>query len=1095
MTKPPTPQPEDLFRSALYSIGDAVIATDTDARVLHMNAHAEALTGWVESEASGRQIDEVFRIVHEQTRERVENPVARVLREGRIVGLANHTLLVSKNGTERPIADSGAPIRNASGDVVGVVIVFRDQTADRLEQQRMEHRLAMASSVAALSLRLLGSSGQEDDAAIHEALGRIGALTEADRSYVFLFEGTGETMSNTHEACAEGIEPQRHHLQTLPCEVFPWWMRKLQARERIHVPRVALLPPDAAAEKEILEAQSIQSVLVVPLAWEGRLEGFVGFDAVRRAREWTEEELLALDTLANLLSLSFQRKRTADALDRERVQLLSLFHSIDEPVYVADTDTFEILFANQHLEALHGGSLVGQSCYHALQGRTEPCPFCTNEILRARGAQPYRWEHYNEKLGAHFHVIDRLIRWPDGRDVRFELAIDVTQARAAHAALALSEARYRLITTHMADVVLVTDLALQMTYVSPSLQRLCGYESEHVVNQDLGVILLPESLRQVRMVVETTQHDGGATPATLDLEVRCKDGSSVFAEARMSWLGEGAGCDGLVMMLRDVTERKQAREALRASESRFRSLFDQVGDGILVADPVTGELLMANRAMCELMGCGEPELLALQIGDIGPDADADADVAAAWRDAWASNSPTAVHEVTLRRRSQRDLCVDVRVSPVVFTDRPLLVGTFRDVAERRELQASLAQADRLASMGMLAAGVAHEINNPLAYVLYNIQSLVEDLPRLTAVTQRCLNALHDTMEGARRDDIVGADADLVSTSMIEDLLDRAREALDGVHRIREITRGLGTFSRVEQTAKTLVDVRQAMESAVNMAFNEIKYRARLVKDYGRVPAVLATEGKLAQVFLNLLINAAQAIRDGDVDNNRITIRTRAEGDRVVIEVADTGEGIAPENTARIFDPFFTTKGIGVGSGLGLAICRNIVAGFGGTLEVSSRPGEGSCFRVSLPVSDVPFDQRGHRRISSRPPVRGRILIVDDDEGVRTALRRLLGRDHALVTASSGEEACSILETDSRFDLVLCDLMMPRMTGMDLHEWLLKHNPKLARRVVFVTGGAFTPRASEYLEGVENLRVDKPFDGTNLHKLVAELVTSYRNADR
>ncbi len=1089
MTKPL--QPDDLFRSALYSIGDAVIATDAAARVLHMNSHAELLTGWAESEAFGRPIDEVFDIVHEQTRERVENPVTRVLREGRVVGLANHTVLVSKSGTERPIADSGAPIRNARGDVVGVVIVFRDQTADRLEQLRMVHRLAMASSVAALSLRLLGSSGREDDDAIHEALGRIGELTEADRSYVFLFDGAGETMSNTHEACAEGIEPQRPVLQSLPCAVFPWWMKELRARERIHVPRVALMPPEATAEKEILEAQSIQSVLVVPLAWEGRLEGFVGFDAVRRAREWTEEELLALDTLANLLSLSFQRKRAADALERERAQLLSLFHSIDEPVYVADTDTYEILFANQHIEALYGGSLVGQPCYRALQGRAAPCPDCTNPILRARGPQPYQWEHYNEKLGAHFHVIDRLIRWPDGRDVRFELAIDVTSAHAAHQALAQSEARYRLITSHMADVVLVTDLALRVTYVSPSLPRLCGYASEHVVNQDLGAILLPESRRQVCTLVETGGNHGGG-PATLDLEVRSTDGSSVFAEARVSWLGEGTGRDGLVLVLRDVTERKQVREALRLSELRFRSLFDQVGDGILVADPATGELLMANRAMCELVGCGESELLALRIGDLGPEADAD--VVAAWRGAWSSKSPTAMHEIALRRRFRRELCVDVRVSPVVFTDRPLLVGTFRDVAERRELHASLAQADRLASMGMLAAGVAHEINNPLAYVLYNIQSLVEDLPRLTAVTQRCLAALHDE-KGARHDDIVGADADMVSASMIEDILDRAREALDGVHRIREITRGLGTFSRVEQTAKTVVDVRRAMESALNMAFNEIKYRARVVKDYGKVPPVLATEGKLAQVFLNLLINAAQAIRDGDVDNNRITIRTHAEGDRVVIEVADTGAGIAPEDTAKIFDPFFTTKGLGVGSGLGLAICRNIVAGFGGTIEVSSKLGEGSCFRVTLPISDVTFERGGQRRVSSRPPVRGRILVVDDDEGVRTALRRLLGRDHALVMASSGEEACSILETDSRFDLVLCDLMMPRMTGMDLHEWLLKHNPKLARRVVFLTGGAFTPRASEYLEGVENLRIDKPFDGTNLHKLVAELVTSYRNLDR
>jgi PAS domain S-box-containing protein len=415
--------------------------------------------------------------------------------------------------------------------------------------------------------------------------------------------------------------------------------------------------------------------------------------------------------------------------------------------------------------------------------------------------------------------------------------------------------------------------------------------------------------------------------------------------------------------------------------------------------------------------------------------------------------------------------------------------------ERRQLEASLAQSDRLASMGMLAAGVAHEINNPLAYVLYNLQSLSEDLPALAQQLDGVHRALRSGMGEMDLRALCGDGAEALRSAAWADVLERCRDALTGTRRIQEIARGLGTFSRVESDAVAPVYLGQAIESALGIAHNEIKYRARIEKDLRAGLPVLGSEGRLSQVFLNLLVNAAHAIEEGSVETNRIGVRTWEEGATVVAEVRDTGSGIPAEHLARIFEPFYTTKPVGVGSGLGLSIVRSIVSGFGGSIEVESEVGKGTRFVIRLPAART---RPAHPTRSSGlyPAVdgaRGRVLVIDDDRGIRSALRRML-RKHEVVEADSGERALSLLEKDSRFDVILCDMMMPAMSGAQLHRRLVDCCPEAAKRVVFVTGGAFTPAAREYLGTVDNARLEKPFDPTSLRDMVSEWVRASQ-ADR
>jgi CheY-like chemotaxis protein len=210
--------------------------------------------------------------------------------------------------------------------------------------------------------------------------------------------------------------------------------------------------------------------------------------------------------------------------------------------------------------------------------------------------------------------------------------------------------------------------------------------------------------------------------------------------------------------------------------------------------------------------------------------------------------------------------------------------------------------------------------------------------------------------------------------------------------------------------------------------------------------------------------------------------TRLVGERVEIDVTDTGAGIPPEILPRIFDAFFTTKAVGVGTGLGLAICHRIITDMGGQLTVTSMLGHGTTFRVSLPVaSDVPAPAQAPATVVAAPR-RGRILVVDDELLVGNSVKRILAKAHDVLALSSAKDALSLCESGEIFDLILCDLMMPDMTGMELHRELARVRPEHAERMIFMTGGAFTPEARKFLETSKE-HVEKPFDSANLRALV------------
>jgi CheY-like chemotaxis protein len=250
------------------------------------------------------------------------------------------------------------------------------------------------------------------------------------------------------------------------------------------------------------------------------------------------------------------------------------------------------------------------------------------------------------------------------------------------------------------------------------------------------------------------------------------------------------------------------------------------------------------------------------------------------------------------------------------------------------------------------------------------------------------------------------------------------------------------------------------------------------------------EARLGQVFSNLLVNAAQAIPEGQADDNeiRITTETDASG-RAVVEVRDTGPGIPADILGRIFDPFFTTKMVGEGTGLGLSICHNIVTGLGGEIVAESEMGRGTTFRVVLPAASLEAGSARKEAVASRPAADrpGRILVVDDDPMMGKTLRRGLAEEHEVTVVTDGRQALDLLLGGRWFDVILCDLMMPNVTGMDLYAELSCALPEIVDRIVFMTGGAFTPAGRSFLASVPNQRLEKPFASEDLRAIIRALV--------
>jgi two-component system cell cycle sensor histidine kinase/response regulator CckA len=522
--------------------------------------------------------------------------------------------------------------------------------------------------------------------------------------------------------------------------------------------------------------------------------------------------------------------------------------------------------------------------------------------------------------------------------------------------------------------------------------------------------------------------------------------------------------------------KQKIDKRLRQRERWFSTTLRSIADAVVTVD-LAGKITFINPAAEALIGLGAEDAIGksvdvvLRLDDQWPPAVDATPLATALR----MQQPLALKSATLLNLATgAQLSISDSTAPVI-DDGQLLgaVMVFRDVTEEKRLQTRLELGDRLASLGTMAAGTVHELNNPLAIVFGNAALADDELQELRAD----LNTPSDEVEQ--------------HLNRISDALGDLQSAAS---RMGRIVSDLRVFAWPAEDTSQTMDLARCVEWAIRSTSKEFHHRAQVRTEFGATPAVNGDGTRLERVLINLLMNSAHAIEPGNADRNEVYVTTRADQQgRAVIEVRDTGHGIEPEVLKRIFEPFFTTKEVGIGTGLGLSICHGIVSSMGGEIHVESVLGKGTTFRILLtPAHDQGIEVAP---LTSTPRRQGRILVIEDEVMILRLIRRFLEADGHEVTATvSAREALALIQSGVQFDMILTDLMMPVMDGMVFYETLLGQNPDIARRVAFISGGPITARVTAFLESVPNLQIDKPFTVATLRDTVQRLLVTAPSAN-
>lgn len=422
---------------------------------------------------------------------------------------------------------------------------------------------------------------------------------------------------------------------------------------------------------------------------------------------------------------------------------------------------------------------------------------------------------------------------------------------------------------------------------------------------------------------------------------------------------------------------------------------------------------------------------------------------------------------------------EMRSVPFRWEGDSAILASLRDITDRlrsEHLERQLMQANRLASIGQLASGVAHEVNNPLTVLVANADFIEEECLEVETLTRSFI-------DGENTEEL--GEEILKRVAQCRAMVDENRE---GLGRISSVIRQLGTFSHLEHDALESVQLNDVVKSTCQLISAEARHQIHLVTELGELPAIVADRGKLNQVVTNLLVNALHAVENVPKEDAYVRLRTGTAGDAIWLEVSDSGAGVDPSIRPRIFDPFFTTKKRERGTGLGLALSAEIARHHGGSLALVDGSDGGACFRLTLPRESSLRPSSPPQRIPipvALPSTPRRILLVDDEAAVLRAMTRLL-RFHKTTAVQGGVEAIEAIST-GEFDAIVCDITMPDVDGLAVYEHVKQHKPQLLDRIIFCSGGIASQRVRDFFATCTNPRIDKPVSLPILMQLIEGVI--------
>jgi len=983
-------------RTLLQSIGDAVIATDPDGRVEMMNPVAETLTGWSEEEAVGRPLIEVFRIVNEETREPVENPVAEIIRSGLVVGLANSTILIARDGTERPIADSGAPVVDDEGQISGVILVFRDQTSEREGSRRLQEAVEQSQlylDVAGVMIVVLDGEGRVRvinrrgteilGCPAEEILGEIWF----DR---FIPEANRETVRELHAHTMAG-----------------------EAEESTTARNPVL---DNNGEERIIE-------------WRNTVIRDADGQVIRTVSSGQDVT---------------ERIRADQTLRRSEARYRNLFNSIRDAILVAGTDR-KIIGCNSAFTDLFGyeeSEILGQPTSMIYESDEEFVAM--GRELQANIADPnfVQTIRYRTKTGGvfpgetnAFYLTDSL-----GEVVGFiGLIRDITEREAAVQALEESEQRYRLLFETAPVGIYHTRSDGTALSVNGTMAKILGYDApEEAVAHftDLGSQLYIREERRDEFI-ERLREVG--VVENFEYEARHRNGTTIWLQmnARVARDNQDGTFD-IAGFAWDITERKRVEAAILRERTMLERTEKLAHIGSWELDAATGEVTWSPELFRIFQR--DPEQGPVPFGqnsELFPPEDAERLLEAVH--AAIENDESYDMEIRAVRQDGEIRYCRARGFPEHDPDGAArLHGFIEDITalklkERREqeLEAQLTQAQKMEAVGRLAGGVAHDFNNMLSVILGHVELAQEHLdpdhalrPDLDQVRQAAESSAALTRQ------LLAFAREQVATPVTVDL----NETVEGM--IKMLRRLIGEDIELRWNPGDDVWPVRIDPVQVNQVLANLLVNARdAIEGVGSI--TIETQSRTVDAAYTELHADAEA------------------GDYTILTVSDTGHGMDEAVLNKVFEPFFTTKAVGSGTGLGLATVYGIVRQNDGFITVYSEPDQGATFRIHLPrvAGHTPT---GAAR-SSRSPrgVAGTetILVVEDQPAVLGLVEKILGRlGYQVLAAQTPAEALELAgEHAGRIHLLITDVVMPEMNGRQLADRLVAEYPELA--VMYMSGYA------------------------------------------
>jgi len=1022
---------EEEFRTILYSIGDAVISTNEYGAVRQMNLTAEKLTGWREAEAKGKALAEIFHILNEETRNSVESPVRRVLQEGIVVGLVNHTLLIARDGTEHPIADSGAPIRDRIGLLKGVVLVFRDQTVERaaakaLAQSEERYRTLVYNLAMGISM-------------VDPSEGVTFANPAAER--IFGVEKKGLLGRNLKEFLSDE-EYARVRAQTA----------RRQAGER-DTYELSIRRADG-------EPRRIQVTAVPQFEEQGEFVGTFG-----TVQDITENALL--------------KQRVED----ERKLLLTLIDNLPDGVYMKDSEG-RFIVANRALAQMMGApsweDLIGKTDHDFYPKELADICQADEQVVIKEGRRIMNREEPRGTGEARTNVLTTKVPLTDTEGHVTGLvgiSRDISELRRAQEALESEHTFLSTLMDKIPDYIYFKDLQSRFMLNSKAHAKLfqCSDPRELLGKTDFNFFTgdhAQKAFNDEQSIIQT----GKPIIDAVERETWAGHADSWVSTTKMPLRDSKGTIIGTFGISRDISQRKRTEDALAESEEHFRSLFTNAPFGVFEST-LDGKLLRANPALAKIMGYGSPEEL-MQVVNQGSIAEVlyeePRDQEAVMEQVIRAQGQWRAFSHRFRKKDGQigDANLSLRMLEKVEGTRGELEGFVEDVSERvqaeqeqKKLQDQLQQAQKMEAVGRLAGGIAHDFNN----LLTAINGFSEMALARTAIGEDLQNDLREIKHATRR-----------AATLTSQLLAFSRKQI-----LQPRIIDLGELIvEMEQMLKRLLG--EDVDVHVHRPADLWSVRA----DPGRIEQVvmnLAVNARDAMPDGGVLsIETSNIILSEDYTREHVELK---KGEYVLLAVSDTGCGMDANTQQRIFEPFFTTKEKGKGTGLGLSTVYGIVKQSEGYIFCYSEIGKGTTFKVYLPHAEGKPQELRLAEKPSMQPVRGTetILLVEDDETVRRLTASILeSGGYSVFSANTGEEALRKLsETSLSLDLLITDVVMPGMGGKELGRRVTERFP--AAGVLFISG--YTEDAIVHNgvleEGVELLQ--KPFDGTTLLQRVRAIL--------